>query len=285
MISTESNCDLSKEFVIKNHICVIPHYYTVDEDVYGGDTELTDKEFYDLMREGHKVGTQASNPAVIEEKFTKIVEEGKDILHISFSSNLSGGYSNVVMMSKEVMNDHPGSKIIVLDTLAASAGEAIMIMKALAMQKEGKSIEEVAKELEELFPHIITLFTVDNLDYLYRGGRLSKTSAVIGNVISLKPILRINEEGKLVPLSKTRGRNKSLRTLVDMMEDYLGSYKDRQIKVCLIHGDCEEETLDVKRMIQEKYGFDDFYIATIGPSIGAHSGPGTMGIVFLGEHR
>lgn len=285
VISTESNCDLSLDFVKENNICVIPHYYTVEEDVYGDEKELTNKEFYDKMREGHKVGTQASNPAVIEEKFTKIVEEGKDILHISFSSGLSGGYGNVVMMSKEVMEAHPDSKIIVLDTLAASAGEGIMIMKALELQKEGKSIDEVAKVLEELFPHIITLFTVDNLDYLYRGGRLSKTSAVIGNVISLKPILRINEEGKLVPLSKTRGRNKSLRTLVDLMDDYLGSYKDKQIKVCLIHGDCEEEALEVKNMIKEKYGFDDFFITSIGPSIGAHSGPGTMGIVFLGEHR
>ncbi|MCI5960144.1 MAG: DegV family protein [Lachnospiraceae bacterium] len=285
IISTETNCDLSPAFIKENNICVIPHYYTVEEDVYGDGKELTNKEFYDKMREKHKVGTMASNPAVIDEMFTNIANEGKDILHISFSSALSGGCGNVQVVSNQIMEANPEMKIIVVDTLAASLGEAILIQKAVDLKAEGKTIEETAEIINELVPHLITLFTVDDLDYLYRGGRLSKTTAIVGSLVNIKPILRINEEGKLVAYSKVRGRNKSIQTLAAMMEDYLGDYKDKQLQIGIMHGDCEEDARALQRIIQEKYGYTDFFIEPIGPSIGAHSGPGTLGLVFLGDHR
>lgn len=285
IISTESNCDLPADFITENEICVIPHYYTVEEEVYGDGKELSCKEFYDEMRNLKKVGTMASNPAVIEDKFTAYAKEGKDILHISFSSALSGGCGNVQMVSRQVMEEYDQMNIIVVDTLAASLGEGILIMKALEMKKAGKSLEETAKAIEELVPHVCTLFTVDDLNYLYRGGRLSKTSAVVGTLVNLKPILRVNEEGKLVALSKTRGRNKSLQTITNLMEDLLGSFRDKQIVIGIIHGDCEEDALYLKKLIEDKYGYHDFMIQPIGPSIGAHSGPGTVGLIFLGEHR
>lgn len=285
IISTESNCDLPADYVKENQICVIPHYYTVEEEVYGDGRELSCREFYDEMRNLKKVGTMASNPAVIEEKFTAYAKEGKDVLHISFSSALSGGCGNVQMVSKQVMEAYPDMNIIVVDTLSASLGEAILIMKALEMKKEGKTMDETAKAITELAPHVCTLFTVDDLNYLYRGGRLSKTTAVVGSLVNIKPILRINEEGKLVALSKTRGRNKSLQAMADMMEERLGSFRDRQITIGIIHGDCEEDALNLKKIVEEKYGYHDFFIQPIGPSIGAHSGPGTVGLVFLGDHR
>ena len=139
--------------------------------------------------------------------------------------------------------------------------------------------------INELVPHLITLFTVDDLDYLYRGGRLSKTTAIVGSLVNIKPILRINEEGKLVAYSKVRGRNKSIQTLASMMEDYLGSYREKQLQIGIMHGDCEEDARALQKIIQDKYGYTDFFIEPIGPSIGAHSGPGTLGLVFLGDHR
>lgn len=285
IISTESNCDLSEDYIKENNICVIPHYYTVDEEVFGDGKELTCKEFYDEMRNLKKVGTMASNPAVIEENFSAYAKEGKDILHISFSSALSGGYGNVQMVSTQIMEEFSDTKIIVVDTLAASLGEGLLIMKAVQMKKEGKTLTETAKAVEELVPHICTLFTVDDLNYLYRGGRLSKTSAVVGTLVNLKPILRVNEEGRLVALSKTRGRNKSLQTMANLMDEYLGEFRDKQFTIGLIHGDCEEDALYLQKIIEEKYGYNNFLIRPIGPSIGAHSGPGTVGLIFLGDHR
>lgn len=197
----------------------------------------------------------------------------------------SGGYQNVVNGANEVMEEYPDCKIVVIDTLSASLGEGMMIQLALNRKAEGKSIEEIAKEVEETSAHISIQFTVDDLDYLYRGGRLSKTSAVLGTVINLKPVLHINDEGKLVALAKVRGRKKSFAAMLDNMEAKIGSYKDKQIFIGILHGDCEEDALHLKEMVEERLGYHDFMIEPIGPSIGAHSGPGTIGLVFLGDAR
>lgn len=286
IISTETNSDMSEKFLADNNVLVIPHYYNVEEATYGEEgNRLTIKQFYDEMRNGKKVGTAASNPAVILERFTELAKEGKDILHISFSSALSGGYQNIVNGANEVMEEYPECKIIVIDTLSATLGEGIIIQQALDLKKEGKSIEEIAETVTETCKHLCVMFTVDDLDYLYRGGRLSKTSAVLGTVINLKPVLSVNEEGKLVAVSKVRGRKKSFSAMIESMEAKLGSYKDKQIFVGIIHGDCEEDANTFKNMIQEKFGFEKFVVEPIGPSIGAHTGPGTVGVVYLGETR
>lgn len=285
IISTESNCDLSAEYIAENDILVIPHYYTVEEEVYGDGRELSNHEFYDKMREHHKVGTMASNPAVIEERFTKVVQSGKDILHISFSSALSGGCGNVIMTSNQVMEDNPGCKIIVVDTLSASMGEAIMIHMAVALRLAGKTIEEVADVLNDLVPHLCVLFTVEDLDYLYRGGRLSKTTAVVGGLIGIKPILRVDENGKLVSYGKSRGRKASLTTMCKMMGELLGEFRDQNPVIGIMHGDCPEDAALLQQMITDAYGYTNFIVEPIGPSIGAHSGPGTMGVAFFGDHR
>lgn len=285
IITTESNSDLPKDFIEENQIGVIPHYYTVGEEVYGDGKELTVEEFYQVMRDQKPVGTMASNPAVIEEMFLGYAAAGRDVLHISFSSALSGGCGNVLMVAKQVMETHPEMNIIVVDTLSASLGEAIFIMKALAMKKGGKTLVEIAEALNGLVQNLCVQFTVDDLNHLYRGGRLSKTTAILGTVINIKPILYIDGEGKLVALGKTRGRKKSLQMLVENMAERIGSFRDQQMIIGIVHGDCEEDAQLLKTMIQERFGYENFMIRPIGPSIGAHSGPGALGVMFFGEHR
>ena len=285
VISTESNADLSDDFIRENGICVIPHYYSIEDEVYGEEKLLTIPQFYDAMRAGKTAATMASNPAVIEEKFGAYAKEGKDILHISFSSELSAGCSNVVVTAAAVMEEYPGSKIFVVDTLSASLGEMMMIVKALELKKAGRTIEETRAELEALVPNICVLFTVDDLNHLFRGGRLSKTQAVVGSLIDVKPILHINDGGKLVALQKTRGRKKSMNMMLANMEERLGSWRDRQIIVGILHGDSEEDAEYLRRHIEDVMGYKNTVFRPIGPSIGAHSGPGALGITFMGEYR
>ncbi|MCM1539548.1 MAG: DegV family protein [bacterium] len=285
VIATESNADLEAAYVKEHDICVIPHYYTLDDDMYGEEKELTPHEFYDEMRAGKKAGTMASNPAVILDRFEKIANDGKDILFISFSSALSSGINNIKNGADEVMEAHPEMKIEVIDTLSASAGEAMMIRKAVEMRAQGKSMDETAAWVKENVKYLCALFTVEDLQYLYRGGRLSRSSAILGGMINIKPVLHINDEGKLVPLEKVRGRKKSLAVLLDRMEEQIGSFRDRQIMPSVIHGDCEEDANAVAQQMKERFGFADVHVSQIGPSIGAHSGPGTIGLLFLGEKR
>ena len=285
VITTESNSDLPAEYLQKNNIGVIPHYYTVEEEVYGGGHELPVKEFYQAMREAKKVGTMASNPAVIEEVFTAYAKEGKDILHVSFSAALSCGCSNVEMIAREVMEAYPEMKIIVVDTASVSLGEGMMIAKAVEMRKAGKSIEETADEIRKLLPHICVQFTVDDLNHLYRGGRLSKTTAVLGTIVNIKPILYVNDEGKLAALDKVRGRQQSIKKLVDNMKARIGEWRDKQIFVGIVHGDCEEEAMKLAELVKAELGDVSMVISPVGPSIGAHSGPGALGLLFLGEAK
>lgn len=285
VIATESNADLETAYVKEHDICVIPHYYTLDDDMYGEEKELTPHEFYDEMRAGKKAGTMASNPAVILDRFEKIANDGKDILFISFSSALSSGINNIKNGADEVMEAHPEMKIEVIDTLSASAGEAMMIRKAVEMRAQGKSMDETAAWVKENVKYLCALFTVEDLQYLYRGGRLSRSSAILGGMINIKPVLHINDEGKLVPLEKVRGRKKSLAVLLDRMEEQIGSFRDKQIMPSVIHGDCEEDANAVAQQMKERFGFADVHVAQLGPSIGAHSGPGTIALLFMGEKR
>ena len=285
VISTETNSDMSQEFLKSNDILVIPHYYNVEDDMYGDGNELTIEEFYNEMRAGKKAGTAASNPAVIEEKFTEVAKAGKDILHISFSSQLSCGCQNIINGGNAIKEDNPEFNIEVVDTLSGTLGEGLILHMAVELKKEGKTMEETAQALRELAPHVNTILTVDDLDTLYRGGRLSKTSAVVGGMIGIKPIIAIDADGKLAATGKARGRKKAFSSLLETMENNMGSYKDKQVFVGIAHGDAMEDALVLKKMIEDKFGFDKFVIEPIGPSIGAHTGPGAIGLVFLGDVR
>ena len=207
VITTDSNSDLPKDYLTEKGIGIIPHYYDIDQITYGGDHELTVKEFYDKMRAGSVATTTASNPAVIRETFSDYAARGFDILHISFSSALSGGYNNICMGAAEIREAYPQAQILVHDTLNVSLGQGLAIMKAVQMKEAGHTIGEIYTWLEEHRNEFCVQFTVEDLRYLYRGGRISKTTAIVGSMISVKPILYVNPEGKLVSLSSVRGRH------------------------------------------------------------------------------
>lgn len=285
VITTDSNCDMDPTYLAEQEVGVIPHYYTVDEKIYGEEKKLSVSEFYNALREGKKAATMASNPDVIRKRFKEYAQQDKDILHISFSSALSVAYDNIVSGANEIMGKYPEMKIIVIDTRSASLGEGIMIRKAVEMRQEGKTIEETAEWVRENSPHLNIQFTVDDLNFLYRGGRLSRSSAILGTVIDIKPILYVNREGELVPFDKVRGRKKVFMTMVENMAERLGEYKDKQVFIGVVHGDCEMDARYVANMITERFGYTDIEIRPIGPSIGVHTGPGAVALIFLGDEK
>lgn len=285
VITADSNSDLPIEYINEKNIGIIPHYYDLEGITYGDELNLTPKEFYDKMRAGHMPTTMASNPEVIRRTFQNYIDQGLDILHISFSSALSGGCSNVMAGARELCEENPEAKIIVIDTLNASLGEGMFVMKAVQMKEEGKTIDEIASWLEEHKMEFCVRFTVDDLNHLQRGGRISKTSAFIGSIMSIKPILYINEDGQLVPLSTARGRKKSLSTIFNNMVESMGKYKDEADIICIAHGDAYEDAQYLTKLIEEGLPHKQIIINTISPSIGSHSGPGAIGLCFMGEKR
>lgn len=285
VITADSNCDLLEEYIKDNNVGIIPHYYHLDGITYGDEVNLSPKEFYDLMRQGNMPNTMASNPEVIRDTFQNYIDQGLDILHISFSSALSGGCSNVVAGANDIMEENPGSKIVVFDTLNASLGEGMAVMKAVELKEAGKSIDEINTWLEEHIMDFCVRFTVDDLNHLHRGGRISKTVAVVGGMINMKPILRIDEEGRLVSMTITRGRKKSLTAIANDMLDSMGKYKDDNDTICIVHGDAAEDAEFLAKVVKKKLPHKNIVINYISPSIGSHSGPGAIGLCFMGEKR
>ena len=229
--------------------------------------------------------TMACNPQDCKTIFEKRVNEGYDILHIAFSSALSSSYNNACIAASEVMEEHPGSRIVVIDSLSASMGEGLVVYKAVEMKKAGSSMDEIIDFLNAHILNFVHNFTVDDLNHLYRGGRVSKTTAIIGTLASIKPILHVNNEGRLINIGKVRGRKKSLIALVDRMEEHIGSYRDKNDVVFISHGDCLEDAQFVAGLVKERFGIDNIWINYICPTIGTHSGPGTVALFFMGDSR
>ena len=284
-ITTDSNTDLPLDYIKENKIGIISHYYNIDGEDYGEGNLLPSKEFYDRMRAGSMPTTMASNPAVIRDVFTGYAQQDMDVLHISFSSALSCGCSNVADGAREICETFAGIKINVVDSLNVSLGQGMLIMKAVEMRAEGKSLEETTAWIEEHKIEYCCQFTVDDLFHLYRGGRVSKAAAVVGTILSVKPILYVNDEGQLLALEKSRGRKKSLAHIVDNMIDRMGKFREGNPLVCIAHGDVEEDAEFIADLIRTKVPTDKIVMNTVSPSIGAHSGPGAIGILYRGERR
>ena len=285
VITTDSNSDVLPEFIRENNLTIIPQYYSFGDTVYGDELNMPPHEFYETMRNGELPKSQANNPAVIRERFEKILKEGKDILHIAFSSALSGSCSNVVVTANELLEDYPDRKIRVFDSLNASLGEGVSVYRAVELWKSGKGMDEVFDILTEERDHINVSFTVNDLNHLQRGGRVSKTTAVVGSLVNIKPILKVTAEGELKSDGTVRGRKKSLKTLVSRMEATLDLEhygKDRMVAV--LHGDCIDEAKNVADMVKE-LGFTNVIINDVSPSIGTHAGPGVVGLVHYGQKR
>jgi DegV family protein with EDD domain len=229
--------------------------------------------------------TSQINPEEAKEKLTEYLEISKNIIHIAFSGGLSGTYNSVRLAAEEILEERPDCRITVIDSLAASMGEGLLVHKALEKQAEGLSYDELVAWIEANKLHVCHYFTVDDLFHLYRGGRVSKTAAVLGTMINLKPVLHVDNDGHLIPLSKVRGRKKSLNALVDQMEKQMGSYRDQNDIVFISHGDCLEDATYVQEQVRKRFGIERFLISPVGPTIGAHSGPGTLALFFMGDAR
>ncbi|AOR23548.1 DegV family protein [Clostridium taeniosporum] len=285
IITTDTTSDLSKEYTEQNNIGLLVMSFQMDGKEYVGDENLDIKDFYDKMRSGSMPTTAQVNPEQARIQFEKYLKEGYDILHISFSSALSGSYNSTRIAAMELAETYADDKIIVVDSLSVSSGEGLLVYKAVELKKQGKSIEEIANWIEENKLNVCQYFTVDDLNHLYRGGRVSKTTAILGTVIGVKPIIHVNNEGKLIPISKTRGRKQSLGKLLDNMEKLMGSYKEENDVIFVSHGDAEKEAKSVADKIRERFKIDSIVINNIGPIIGTHSGPGTVAVFFMGENR
>ena len=239
------------------------------------------------MRAGSMPTTAQVNPEQAKEAFKKCLEQGKDVLYIAFSSGLSGTYGSAVIAARELEEDkeYPGRKVIVLDSLSASLGEGLLVHKAVMLKEAGKSMEETADWVEKNKLHLCHNFTVDDLFHLHRGGRVSKATAILGTMINIKPVLHVDDEGHLIAIGKVRGRKKSLSALVDRMAEQIRGYEEQNDVVFISHGDCGEDAEYVKKLVQERFGVESFIINHVGPTIGAHSGPGTLALFFVGNPR
>ena len=284
-IVTDINADLPASYLEEHEIEVMYLSYTIDQNTYSRGKELDYKEFYRLMREGKMPTTSQVNPDEAKRVFLEAMKDSSEILCLSFSSGLSGTYNSARIAAEEMLEEYPNLKIRVVDSKCASLGEGLFVHKAVTMRAEGKSMVETADWLEENISHFVHIFTVDDLNHLYRGGRVSKTAAVIGTMVNIKPILHVDDEGHLVPIGKVRGRKKSLHELVYYMEKKVGNYLSNNDIIFISHGDCLEDANFVAECIKEKFGIDSFLIHNVGPTIGAHSGPGTMALFFIGESR
>lgn len=229
--------------------------------------------------------TSQVNPQQYRDYFTEFLKEDRNLLYISFSSGLSGSCGNAVLAADELMEENEGCRIVVVDSRCASMGEGLLVHKAVQMKKQGKSMEETAEYLNGLVPHLTHVFTVDDLNHLYRGGRVSRAAAVVGTIAGIKPILHVDDEGHLIPISKIRGRKKSLNALVDYMEEKTKGYPGKNDIIFISHGDALADAEYVKAEIEKRFGIKEFMINHIGPTIGAHSGPGTIALFFEGSSR
>ena len=285
IITTDSCADLPMDFIKKYNISVLPLTFSIDNKEYSGLDDYDVVDFYNKMRNGLMPTTSQVTPQTAKDVFEKYLKEGYDILHLAFSSGLSGSYNSTRIAQEELNEEYKDNKVIVIDSLCASLGEGLLVYQAVKLKEQNKSIDEIASFIEDHKLNVCHYFTVDDLNHLYRGGRVSKATAIIGTMIGVKPVLHVDNEGKLIPISKVRGRKQSLNALVKYMKESIGSYKDKNDIVFISHGDSLKDAKYVADKVKEEFGIDAFLINHVGPVIGTHSGPGTIALFFMGDKR
>ena len=284
-ITTDSNSDLPKEYIDKLGTVIIPQYYSFGDTVYGDELNMPPVEFYEKMKSGELPQSQANNPAVIEEKFRAVLDKGMDIIHIAFSSALSSSYNNVCMVAADLSEEYKDAKITVIDTTIVSLGESILVLRANELKEQGASYEEIVEAIEAMKLHINAWFVVDDLFHLQRGGRVSKTTAMVGSVLNLKPFLFVNKAGALTSAGTTRGRKRSVQGMLDRMKQSLDENVDYTLPVGIVHANALEDAKMMAEKVKEETGFKTVIINDISPSIGTHTGPGALGLMFYGAVR
>jgi DegV family protein with EDD domain len=287
VITCSSTYDLNNDFAEKNGITVLPYQYFIDgKEHYDDKTtgSMSIHEFYEKMRAGGVATTSMVNTERYTAFFTPFLEDGKDVVHIEFSSGLSGSYNNALMTARQLMEKYPGRRVEIVDGLSASPGYGLLVYYAIQKRDEGADVDELVKYVDELKYKIIHWFAVDSLEYLRRGGRVSRASAFLGTMLNIKPVLAFNNEGKIIPVEKIRGRKKSLIDMIDKMEKDIDG-PDGQM-VFIGHADAEEDAKMVESAIKERFPtIKGTHIDYIGPVIGAHAGPSTIAIFYIGKAR
>ena len=285
LLVTDSCSDLPVKYTQENDIFVFPltyHFKGTDNiDDFG--QSISYKSFYDDVRKGEMSSTSQINSYTFTEHFKKFVSDGYSVIYIAFSSALSGTYNNACMAREEVLSELPSADISVIDSRCASMGLGLLVYYACEKLKEGMSKNELVQWLEENKLKLNHWFTVDDLHHLKRGGRVSATSAVIGSHLDIKPILHVDNEGRLIPVAKVKGRKKSIKTLAEELKNRIVDPENQVIGIS--HGDCEEEARLLEKFIKENVTVKDVILNYIGPVVGSHSGPGTIALFFFGEKR
>ena len=284
VIVTDSSADLPAGLVRELGVEVLPLSFTIQGSTYRNypdDREMDPAVFYKMLRDGETATTSAVNVAEYTALLEPLLQAGKDVLVLAFSSGLSTTYQSSVIAVNELSEQYPDRKICTVDTLCASMGQGLMVWLAAQEQKKGKSLEEVRDWVEENKLRLCHWFTVDDLHFLKRGGRISAATAVVGTMLSIKPVLHVDDEGHLISMGKARGRGASLTALVDHMEQTVTDVDT----VFISHGDCLADAEKVAADVKKRFGTRDVVINTIGPVIGAHAGPGTVALFFLGTKR
>ena len=283
VIVSDSTVDLPKEYLQAKQVPIISLSYIMDGVTYEEMDGLSHKEFFEKLRTGSLPTTSQINPEQAREALEPLAKEGKDILYIGFSSGLSGSYNSVRMAAEDLKEEYPDINIITIDSLCACMGEGLLLYKALELKERGMSMKEIVEWVEANKLHICHNVTVDDLNHLHRGGRISRTTAVVGSMIKITPIIHMSDEGKLVVIGKERGRKKSLISIVDRMEKQMQGY-DNDI-VMITHGDGIEDAEFVKKQVEERFGIHNVMINGIGSVIGSHTGAGVVAVFFMGDKR
>lgn len=283
VIIVNSTVDVPKEWLEQRNVPFIPMKYTIGGETYKDMMGLSAKEFFQKLRNGEMAVTSQVNPDEAKEALEPYLKEGKDVLYLGFSSALSGTYNSMRLAAEELREEYPDRKIILVDTLCACLGEALLLYYVLKQRDAGKSIEEAAQWAEDNKLHICHNVTVDDLHHLQRGGRVSKTAAVLGTMVQIKPMIHMDNHGSLQVIGKERGRKKSLNKIVDMAVEQSKGYENEIIMIT--HGDCIEDAEYVAQRVRDKMGISNILINNIGTVIGSHTGPGVVAVFCMGNER
>lgn len=280
-VLADSACDLTEDYLQEYNIKLLPLTVHLNDNEYEDGIDISPQNIYEAMREGKSPTTSQVSPQTFKSVFTSFAEANKPLLYLGFSSELSGTFQTAKMMEQEVKETYPEAPIHTIDTKCASIGYGLVVLHAAKMAANNAHIDEIVQATSDYATHMEHIFTVDDLEYLYRGGRVSKTAAFVGSLLKIKPILHV-DDGKLIPLEKLRGSKKVLNRMIALMEERGTDLKNQTIGIS--HGDNLENAEKLASMIKEKFGTSHIIIEMVGSVIGAHSGPGTIAVFFSNKN-
>lgn len=286
VLLTDSSADLGSDLATQLDIQILPLSFTIEGSTYHNfpdNREMDPRLFYDMLRKGSVATTSAVNVSQYTEALEPLLQAGRDVLILAFSSGLSATYNSSAVAVEELREKYPDRKLYTVDTLCASLGQGLLVYRAAKEREKGKSIDEVRDWVVSHKLNICHEFTVDDLHFLKRGGRISSTTAFVGSMLQIKPVLHVDNDGHLVNIGKARGRHASLKALVDKMEQTAIDPRDQTVFIS--HGDCLEDAELVAQMVKDRFGVQNVYVNYVGPVIGAHSGPGTLALFYVGVER